>query len=36
MLVSALYDREKILEIYNLAVKEEYHFFSFGDSMFIY
>ena len=36
MLVSALYDREKMLEIYNLAVKEEYHFFSFGDSMFIY
>ena len=36
MLVSALYDREKMLEIYKLAVKEEYHFFSFGDSMFIY
>ena len=36
MLVSAFYDREKMLEIYNLAVKEKYHFFSFGDSMFIY
>ena len=36
MLVSAFYNREKMLEIYNLAVKEEYHFFSFGDSMFIY
>jgi len=36
MLVSALYDREKMLEIYKSAVKEEYHFFSFGDSMFIY
>lgn len=36
MLVSAFYNRERMLEIYNLAVKEEYHFFSFGDSMFIY
>ena len=36
MLVSAFYDREKMLEIYKLAVKEKYHFFSFGDSMFIY
>ena len=30
MLVSAFYDREKMLEIYNLAVKEKYHFFSFS------
>lgn len=36
MLVSAFYERKKILKIYNLAVKEKYHFFSFGDSMFIY
>ena len=36
MLVSAFYNREKMLDIYNLAVKEQYHFFSFGDSMFIY
>lgn len=36
MLVSALYDREKILEAYRLAVKEKYQFFSFGDAMFIY
>lgn len=36
MLVSALYDRKKILEIYEIAVKEKYHFFSFGDAMFIY
>lgn len=36
MLVSALYDREKILEIYKIAVEEKYHFFSFGDAMFIY
>ncbi len=32
MLVSALVGREKILELYNLAVKEEYRFFSFGDA----
>ncbi len=36
MLISAFYDREKILEAYNLAVKEEYRFFSYGDCMFIY
>ena len=35
MLVSALSSREKTLELYNLAVAEEYRFFSFGDSMFI-
>ncbi len=35
MLVSALYDREKILAAYELAVKEQYRFFSFGDAMFI-
>ena len=35
MLVSALYDREKVLEAYNTAVKEKYRFFSFGDCMFI-
>lgn len=35
MLVSALYDREKILEVYKIAVKEKYKFFSFGDAMFI-
>ena len=35
MLVSALYDREKILDAYNVAVKEKYRFFSFGDCMFI-
>lgn len=35
MLVSALYSREKMLEAYNLAVKEKYRFFSFGDAMFI-
>ena len=35
MLVSALYDRERILEAYNTAVKGKYRFFSFGDCMFI-
>ena len=35
MLVSALYDREHILSVYNTAVRENYRFFSFGDAMFI-
>lgn len=35
MLVSALYDREKILEVYHTAVKERYRFFSYGDAMLI-
>ncbi len=35
MLVSALYNREKMLEAYNTAVSEKYRFFSFGDAMFI-
>lgn len=35
MLVSAFASREKILELYNLVVKEKYRFFSFGDAMFI-
>lgn len=35
MLISAFYNREKVLELYKLAIKEEYRFFSFGDSMFI-
>lgn len=36
MLISALYDREKILDIYRTAVEEKYRFFSYGDAMFIY
>ena len=35
MLVSALAGREKVMEAYELAVKERYRFFSFGDAMFI-
>lgn len=35
MLVSALAGREKILNSYDIAVKEKYRFFSFGDAMFI-
>ena len=36
MLVSALAGREKILHAYEVAVKEQYRFFSFGDAMYIY
>jgi S-adenosylmethionine:tRNA ribosyltransferase-isomerase len=35
MLVSAFAGREKILETYHLAIKEGYHFYSFGDAMLI-
>ena len=35
MLVSALADKEFILQAYNEAVKEKYRFFSFGDAMLI-
>lgn len=36
MLVSAFSTRDNVLNAYRHAVKEQYRFFSFGDSMFIY
>lgn len=35
MLVSCMSTREKILELYDLAVRERYRFFSFGDAMLV-
>lgn len=35
MLVSALYEKDKILKAYETAVEEKYRFFSFGDCMLI-
>ncbi len=35
MLVSAFAGREKILETYETAIEEGYHFYSFGDAMLI-
>lgn len=36
MLVSAFYTRERMLEMYKVAVDNKYRFFSFGDAMYIY
>lgn len=36
MLISAFYNRDKILEAYRIAVEERYRFFSFGDACYIY
>lgn len=35
MLVSAFYNKERVMEAYETAVAEKYRFFSFGDAMFI-
>ena len=35
IMVSAFYGREKLLEVYQAAVEEKYHFFSYGDCMLI-
>lgn len=35
MLISAFYNREDILKLYQYAVEERYRFFSFGDSMLL-
>jgi S-adenosylmethionine:tRNA ribosyltransferase-isomerase len=35
MLVSAFAGREQILKTYEIALKENYRFYSYGDAMFI-
>ena len=35
MLVSTLIGREKTMELYEVAVREKYRFFSYGDAMLI-
>ena len=35
MLVSALIGRERLLELYQIAIEEKYRFYSFGDGMLI-
>jgi S-adenosylmethionine:tRNA ribosyltransferase-isomerase len=35
MLVSALIGRQRLLDLYQLAIAQEYRFYSFGDAMLI-
>jgi S-adenosylmethionine:tRNA ribosyltransferase-isomerase len=35
MLVGALIGRERLLELYQIAIQERYRFYSFGDAMLI-
>ena len=35
MLVSAFYERERVIDAYRVAVEEKYRFFSFGDAMLL-
>jgi len=35
MLVSAFIGRDKMMEIYQHAIKKEYRFFSYGDAMLL-
>ena len=35
MLVSAFYNKERVMDAYHTALEEKYRFFSFGDAMFI-
>ncbi len=35
MLISAFTGREQLMELYQLAIQEEYRFYSFGDAMLI-
>ncbi len=35
MLISALYDKDRVLKVYQIAVNEKYRFFSYGDAMLL-
>jgi len=35
LLVSALIGRERLLELYDIAIQEAYRFYSYGDAMWI-
>ena len=35
LLVASIIGRDKLLELYDIAIKNNYRFYSYGDSMFI-